>query len=273
MRWLWLWLWLGLWCSVWGQGREEALSEAQGLMHERRFSDAFAALERLYEQDTNATDVLYNYAIAADSLQRHKLAIGLNTRLVSLRPKHPYAWHNRGLARAKAGDLRGAIGDFGISIKLDPTFYLSWMRRGTARTFVDSTLAGAIEDFSEAIRLNGGHALSWYNRGNAQFKLGNFFQARSDFGRALALDSSNVPARKNRGLAALQTGEFEVAAGDFSVLLALEPTNWGFLFRRAEAYCKAGDVGRGCADLQGAMRHGPPGYEPFLELYRKYCQK
>lgn len=75
------------------------------------------------------------------------------TRLIEADPVNADAWYSRAGVRSAAGDLDGALSDFGMAIKLGLRFrerITAWGNRGLIRCETGD-YEGAIEDFSAVI--------------------------------------------------------------------------------------------------------------------------
>jgi tetratricopeptide (TPR) repeat protein len=131
-----------------------------------------------------------------------------------------FAHYNRGLDWLQMGELDRAIGDFDISIRLDPTSAWSFNNRGSA-WYAKGDLDRAMADFGQAITLDPKYALAYSNRGEVWKDRGDFGRAIADYGQAISLDPAFTAAYSNRGLAYERIDDFERAKADFGVALSL----------------------------------------------------
>ena len=76
------------------------------------------------------------------------------------------AYNQRAVTRYVKGDIDGAIADFDIALKYDPSYANAYSNRGNAR-YAKGDLDGAIADLDKAIVLNPRDAVAYNNRGNA----------------------------------------------------------------------------------------------------------
>src|SRR6266511_3282184 len=94
---------------------------------------------------------------------------------------------NRGIEKAKNGDLDGAIADFDRAIKLNPKDDAPYYNRAQARR-LKKDAAGAIADYTRAIELKPDYARAYYNRAMAKQAKGDKAGAEADFKTAEKLD-------------------------------------------------------------------------------------
>jgi tetratricopeptide (TPR) repeat protein len=108
------------------------------------------------------------------------------------------AYHNRGLAYAKRGDLKDAIADFDQAIRLNPQ---------SARPYNDGGITYArqgnfnlaIADFDRAIRLDPTYVLAFRNRGFTYYAKREYDRAIADYDVVIWLDPKNIAAYNDRG--------------------------------------------------------------------------
>jgi tetratricopeptide (TPR) repeat protein len=112
---------------------------------------------------------------------------GLNDE-VRRHPDDALAYNNRGVAKHRIGDFRGAVADYTKAIGLKPDFALAWNNRGLSRSRMND-LKGAAADFTESLALDPGAASVYYNRGIVRERLAEYALAIVDFEAAARSDS------------------------------------------------------------------------------------
>lgn len=163
----------------------------------------------------------------------YSLAIKAYSKLALLKPHDARVFFNRGLARRKEHDDRGALEDFNEALSLNPKYptalinrailYISWNRfedactdlndaerlrpRDPAIPFIRGTLYArsgkfnlAITEYSRALEINLNQPTFLSARGVAYLRLGQTGLAKKDFERALSLDPNDVLARRGLGV-------------------------------------------------------------------------
>jgi tetratricopeptide (TPR) repeat protein len=177
-------------------------------------------------------------------------------KAIRLSPTFVDAFKNRGVARAGQGDLDGALADFTEAIRLNPNDSALFNNRGLARA-EKGDLAGALDDYFEAARLNPDNADVLINRGNALVKLGDLDGALADFDRAIQLKPEDALIYYNRGAARADQGDLDGAVEDYDQAIRLNPDDADVFSNRGIARAAMGDLEGALADFDRAIRRKP----------------
>jgi tetratricopeptide (TPR) repeat protein len=129
---------------------------------------------------------------------------------------------NRGIEKAKNGDLDGAIADFNRAAELNPKDDAPYYNRAQARRLKNDT-AGAIADYTRAIELGSTNPAAYNNRGNARAENNDRDGAIADYTRAIELKPNYARAYYNRAVAKKDKGDTKGAAADFKHAQQLDP--------------------------------------------------
>ena len=129
---------------------------------------------------------------------------------------------NRGIEKAKNGDLDGAIADFNRAAELNPKDDAPYYNRAQARTLKSDT-AGAIADYTKAIELGSTNPAAYNNRGNARAETKDREGAIADYTRAIELKPDYARAYYNRATLKKEKGDTAGAAADFKRAQKLDP--------------------------------------------------
>jgi tetratricopeptide (TPR) repeat protein len=129
---------------------------------------------------------------------------------------------NRGIEKAKNGDLDGAIADFDRAAELNPKDDAPYYNRAQAKQLKKDT-AGAIADYTKAIRLGSTNPAAYNNRGNARAETNDREGAIADYSRAIKLKPDYARAYYNRAVARKEKGDIAGAEGDFKHAKRLDP--------------------------------------------------
>jgi tetratricopeptide (TPR) repeat protein len=141
---------------------------------------------------------------------------------------------NRGFAKEKLGDFKGAIADYDEAIHLNPKYVSAFNHRAIAKYRLGD-FEDAIADYDEAIHLNPKYVSAFNNRALAKYKLGDYKGAIADFDAALRLDPKNTKAFNNRGNTKYKLGDYKGAIADYDAALRLDPKNTKAFNNRALA--------------------------------------
>ena len=104
-------------------------------------------------------------------------------------------YYNSGVAKQKAGDLKGAIADYDMAIKLDPNYAAAYNNRGNAKRDLGYNKV-AIADYDMAIKLDPNYAKAYINRGEAKWRLGDNQGALLDYQHVIEIKGPKDSASK-----------------------------------------------------------------------------
>lgn len=153
-------------------------------------------------------------------------AIKCFSEAITLNPSYE-AYFNRGIIRREIGDLVGAIEDYDLAIRINPTQSEIYNNRGNARRD-KGDLQGAMSDYNEAIRLNSNAALVFINRGIVHRIFGNLDSALADFTAAIALNPTDLDLSEvfyNRGAVLQLRGQLDQAVADYRLAIRIKPSD------------------------------------------------
>ena len=103
-------------------------------------------------------------------------------------PQFAAAWNNRGVARARLGDLGGAVQDYTHAMALAPNDAEIAFNRGNAYAAAGNLSAAAV-DFTTATSLRPGYAQAFFNRGAVRAAAGDYAGALKDWQWAIDVES------------------------------------------------------------------------------------
>jgi tetratricopeptide (TPR) repeat protein len=107
---------------------------------------------------------------------------------------------NRGVELKRKGDLDGALADYDIAIRLNPSDQFAYNNRANAwRDKGD--LDRAIADWSEAVRIDPGYTAAYVNRGLLNERRNDLAAARADYEAALAMPPKYANGRGGQDIA------------------------------------------------------------------------
>lgn len=204
--------------------------------------------------------------------------------------RSPALFHDRGMARLRAGDAAGAAADLGEALAMAPgnaSLLLARARALAANDQTDDALADlddaveavpdsaaartqraelygrlgrhqeAVEDLTEAVRLAPEATNALFARGLELAQMGEYDRSVADFSAVIRLDAESVPAWSNRGTSHQRLGDLESAVEDYGRALAIDPTDAITLLNRAGLLARMGRVEEALADYGEAVRSDP----------------
>ena len=119
-------------------------------------------------------------------------------------------YYQQGLAKAKAGDARGAIADFELASIATPEWAEIYYRRGLAYFDLGEILT-AVGDYTQALALDPLHRDCYYARALARLMLKNFPGAMEDVDRAILSGQDYAPAYQLKGLVSKKLAQYPQA--------------------------------------------------------------
>ncbi len=125
-------------------------------------------------------------------------------------------YYQQGLAKAQAGDKRGAIEDFDLALIATPEWAEVFYRRGLAYFDLGDTLA-AISDYTQALAIDSHHRDCSYARALARLTLKNFPGALVDIDRAILFGRDYAPAYQLKGLVCKKLANYSEAISAYKV--------------------------------------------------------
>jgi tetratricopeptide (TPR) repeat protein len=129
---------------------------------------------------------------------------------------------DRGIEKAKNGDLDGAVADFNRAIELNPKDDAPYYNRAQAKR-LKKDAAGAIADYTRAIELGSTNPAAYNNRGNARAENNDRDGAIADYTRAIELKPDYARAYYNRAMTKQAKGDMAGAKADFKTAEKLDP--------------------------------------------------
>lgn len=213
--------------------------------------------------------ILYNNrgAVLSDST-RNEEALQDFAALVTLKPRYPNGWRNKGLIHVRLKQKEEAIHAFTEAIKNSPADPSNYLSRGTI--YVErNEFDKAILDFSKMIEMNPQSGEGYYARSEAYGKGGRLAEALADINKSIELSPDNGQAYNNRGIINSMSGKFQEAVNDFNRSLQLKPDNFSAYTNRALAYKGMGKYAEALQDMMTAKEKGVTMDEAIiLELQR-----
>jgi Tfp pilus assembly protein PilF len=119
----------------------------------------------------------------------------------------PYACHQLGLICRDRGDLDGALGLIGTTVRCRPDWSEAHSNYGVVLNELER-YDEALESFERSLTINANGVAALYNRGNALLGLNRVQEALASYERAIALQPEHADAQFNAAMARLCLGDF-----------------------------------------------------------------
>jgi len=176
-------------------------------------------------------------------------------RSFQLNPNNSQILTNRGVTKAKLGDIAGSLQDYNKALQIDPKYARAYMNRAYSRS-VAGDLHGAIKDTLDALALDSSLKI-------AQANLCIFHGENSDFQRAkiacensVRLNTLNPHVYLTLGVAQENLGDNISALYNFNRAIELDKNFTNAYRNRGVVFEKLGDLPKACSDWKLASSLG-----------------
>ena len=166
------------------------------------------------------------------------------------------AYGNRGVARYKTGDIRGALADCDQAISLNPGIVEMYNNRGLIR-WKAGDLDGALVDFSRVIKIRRTDAQTYDNRGEVYLDKKQYQLAEADFTRAITLNPREPEFYYHRSQARRKMGRMDEALTDCDYAISADAQSALGPFCRGTALYANNDLAGAVAGFQKAIELEP----------------
>ncbi len=174
------------------------------------------------DKNPRSAEAYNDRGFAFARLQNLRAAISDFDVAIKLNPKLIHAYNNRGISLRLAGRNDDALNDFSKTIEIDPKYILGYIGRGIS-LMLKNDLEGAAKDFDQAIKVDPKFASSYRNRGNVALRQQMFQDAIQYYNQALVLDITDADAYHNRAIAYEALGSPRVAIMNYKLALKYNP--------------------------------------------------
>jgi tetratricopeptide (TPR) repeat protein len=252
--------------------------------------DAFSSsVNKIFTvQGSSSKSILLNHlGLTETQLQNFKQAITWYDSAIKTQPEEADYYVNRGLARKLSGDDEGAISDYRVALKLNPTHEVArhnlLSSKGKTSAEESSPMdelieanpslpypyaerafermekknwKGALEDYNNAIKIDSVNEEYLLNRGLVKEKLKDFVGAHADYSKAITLKPDFEKAWLNRGNLLLRQNKFQEAIEDYTVAIFYFPDYASAYCNRGIAYHRLRKEEDACKDIKKAESLG-----------------
>jgi tetratricopeptide (TPR) repeat protein len=137
---------------------------------------------------------IMDFALASDPRLKYALLAALIITSFALNwgTQEARNWFDKGMERASAKDMHGAIAYFDKALELNPRMAEAYANRGAMKGKLGD-YEGAAADLSMAVKLKPALASAWFNLGGAKYRLGDIQSAGEDFDKAHQIDPNVFP--------------------------------------------------------------------------------
>ncbi len=166
----------------------------------------------------------YAQGKAAAKQGRDAEAIALYTKAIEKDAALVAAYRDRGEAKRRTSDSRGALKDFDQYLRVETTDAFAFGRRCGVRVETGDA-ANALADCNRALFLDATQDTTYVlnNRGRGHSRLGEKAHALADYSLVILIDPASAVAYNNRGVVRRDMGDLAGAIQDLEKALAIDP--------------------------------------------------
>lgn len=137
--------------------------------------------------------------------------------MLSIKPKDPKTWHDKGVAFAEQGKYRRSIKCFNKALKFGKSDDVTTLDSKAVSLMFLKRYNKVIEIYTKIIEKNPDYQKAYDNRGRAYFKIEKYKKALKDWKKSLKMEEGKpfVCRVANVGLALLALGKEEEARSYF----------------------------------------------------------
>ena len=159
-------------------------------------------------------------------------------RALALDPQNTHALTLMGIARAKSGNLTGAIIPLDRAVAIAPDLSAAWENRGIVQAMSGKN-AASLTSLETAVTLPGNSSLTWYNLGVARSLGGNASKAVDAYDHALFIDKNCTSCQQMKGksLAGLMRYEESCSAFDAAIVAYPKAYLWSGVCNLTTSRC------------------------------------
>jgi len=164
--------------------------------------------------------------------------------------------YNLGYFYYTRGQIDKAIGEFELSLKLDPKIAPAHFNLGVI-DYNKGELDEAVRRFKKAISINPKYAQAYVSLGEVYYRNERNDEATAEFERALKIEPSNTTANNRLGQIYLKRGNLDRALLAFKKAVMIDPAVVEAKVNLAEAYVRKGKLDQGLLEIHKAIALDP----------------
>ena len=161
--------------------------------------------------------------------------------------------YNLGYHYYNNGEVKKAVEEFGLALKLDPKMAPAHFNLGVI-DYNEGRLDEAADRFRRALALRPQYAQAYAYLGEINYRKGKAEEGLTEFERALRMDPDNIRTLTTMGQAYLRKGDLEKALIGFKRVVMIDPNHIEALVNLGEIYIKKGMFDQAFLEIQRALK-------------------
>ncbi|HZT24672.1 MAG TPA: tetratricopeptide repeat protein [Pseudolabrys sp.] len=194
-------------------------------------AEALQLMSSVLKARRPSPQVLLNYGIILNALERHQEAIDSFDAALKQKSKYAEAYNNRGAALSSLGRDEEALESFKKALAIKPDYAEAHYNNGSSLRIL-GRYEEALKSFDRALALRPAYAKAHNNRGAVLEVMLRDKEALAAYERALALYPTFSEARINRTRVLCNLERFDEALDGFAQALALDPQDADSYYHR-----------------------------------------
>lgn len=250
--------------------KAQALEPGCGTANTDWIAGCTAIIDSPAVPETTRAKALRARGIAQFKRGAYDEAIADFSAAITLDPKEPWIWLERGNAYKKMRDFARARADYDEAIRLGPKVSTFLRDRGLLRK-EQGDPNGALADFEAAVQVNPDDVLSLLKLGDMRLDRENYDSALAYYDKALSVrpESPQLTAlvHSARGMLFVAKDDLSRALAEYDTLLTIVPDDPVYLVSRGYIAFAIGDFAKAAADFGASLQKRPNVFYTVLMRY------
>jgi tetratricopeptide (TPR) repeat protein len=217
------------------------------------YADAYLERGKRKIDIENVDKIRVNYYDAIDDYNTY----------ISMRPKNPIAFAERGYAYRRLDRDSNALADYDRAIRLDAKYADAYLGRAWVKMKMYDDEA-ALKDLEKAVQLKPDFADAYYESGYIQYRLGDYEKSIAALDKALKADPMHYDALDLRAAAKQYSNNFAGAIEDYKLLERLHPEKFDSYYNRGVCFQTLGKHREAIADFDKMLEKFPNSADAYL---------
>jgi protein O-GlcNAc transferase len=187
-----------------------------------RHEEAIGSFDAALKQKSKFADAHNNRGAALSSLGRDEEALEAFRKALAIKPDYAEAHYNNGSSLRNLGRYEEALKSFDRALALRPNYAKAHNNRGAVLEAMSRNEA-ALEAYERALALNANFSEARINRTRVRCQLDRFDEELAGFEQAIALNPNDADSYYHRGRIFIDLNRNDDALADFNKALAIRP--------------------------------------------------
>jgi tetratricopeptide (TPR) repeat protein/S1-C subfamily serine protease len=229
-----------------------------------KFDEAIRSIDIAIGLKPDDLNLRHEKTASLMGLGRNKEGIAIESEIIRIKPEW-YFYMIRAVMKSTLGDMKGALEDQNMGIKLNPDHENSYVARSWLRSQMGDK-KGAIEDVELAVKLNPNSDHVYRMRARFKSDAGDKEGAMADINKAIQIAPENADAYFVRAGFKNDLKDYEGAIKDLNRSIQIDPYDVNAYVDRGSVKSEKGDPQGAIIDLNKALEIDPNFYLAYTRL-------